>query len=254
MAASNTIRVFALSWSPSYEKAVASARRITTREGGKVYVDWSSRYKRWIVWNMADGSKHETAKQVFGDRYMETVVSEGKTVGGYRPNPSKSSCKSYVSKQIRRQYREGKVGRGKGKRSREQAIAIAFSKARTHGCKVPQRNPKHFAPGDIVRHTAKWRRSVGMYAGGPINGVVLGQHQTIPEWVFVAWSDGHGTWVAKANIERIASKKRVGTAELAALSKQYHAKIHEKNPKAAAKRNPQPSSTVDTTARRLMRP
>jgi len=171
-----------------------------------------------------------------------------------RPNPSKSSCKSYVSKQIRRQYHEGKVGSGKGKRSRKQAIAIAFSKAEKRGCDLPRRNnsAKTFEPGDIVRHTAKWRRSVGMYAGGPINGVVLGQHPTIPEWCFVAWSDGHGTWVAKANIEHIPSKKRVGTAELAALSKQYHAKMHEKNPKAAAKRNPQPIS-VNATARRLMR-
>lgn len=64
-------------------------------------------------------------------------------------------------------------------------------------------NKKRFEVGDIVRHTAKFRRSIGMYAGGPLNGIVV-DHEQIGdiEYPRVQWSDReYAVPVHPANIE-----------------------------------------------------
>ena len=63
-----------------------------------------------------------------------------------------------------------------------------------------------YKPGDIVRHTTKFLRSVGWYTNVPINGCVRevrdensGYFSGFP---VVEWSDGHTGLINPANIER----------------------------------------------------
>jgi len=61
-----------------------------------------------------------------------------------------------------------------------------------------------FKQGDIVRHTGKFLRSIGMYAGAPINGQVVGFKKMAGRpWPVVEWSDEDwGTkMINPANIE-----------------------------------------------------
>ncbi len=58
---------------------------------------------------------------------------------------------------------------------------------------------RHFAVGDIVRHTGAFLRSIGMVTA-PINGIV---REVQPrDFVRVEWSDGVETWIKRHNLER----------------------------------------------------
>ncbi len=54
--------------------------------------------------------------------------------------------------------------------------------------------------GAIVKHTAKFLKSVGGATGWPKNGKVTGYSDEIPSWIRVAWSDGNECLVNVANI------------------------------------------------------
>lgn len=51
--------------------------------------------------------------------------------------------------------------------------------------------PGDFKKGDIVRHTGTFLRSIGMFAGGPINGRVerVGTEGFTQGWPYVLWND-----------------------------------------------------------------
>jgi hypothetical protein len=72
---------------------------------------------------------------------------------------------------------------------------------------------KSFQVGDIVRHTGKWLRSVGLQRGAPINGKVVGFTKMGTGRMFpvVQWSDapeGETTPVAPDNIEHDPRHRR----------------------------------------------
>lgn len=75
---------------------------------------------------------------------------------------------------------------------------------------------KTFKIGDLVRYTAKFRKSIGMYKGGPIDGIVIGHvHGLGPSYPVVAWSDSDvPSQVASANLEKKKQSRPMSPEEL----------------------------------------
>ena len=62
--------------------------------------------------------------------------------------------------------------------------------------------PADLRPGDIVRHSTKFMRSIGMYAGAPLNGRVEGPGE-LRGTVSVLWCDrSEAQLIQAANLVR----------------------------------------------------
>lgn len=100
-----------------------------------------------------------------------------------------------------------------------------------------RRNPTSFKEGDLVRHTAAFRRSVSMYKGN-VDGVVIG-HLTgsMSHFPIVAWSGGSVSPINPVNLEHKKSSTYTPALQASALTegkRKYAAKLAKEAAEEAA--------------------